>query len=179
LPLLDQDENHAVKLAEEAINKFPAIYNTLWLDGMRAKLGIFNEEKEDQALCKDLLDAMKKYKADYADTFSALTFNRLEGMTLFHSEEFLNWHKRWMERRKRQKETTDDVVDLMKKNNPAIIPRNHLVEEALEAAVENGDFSVMENLLDVLADPFAHTKEQADYAKVPVPNAPYQTFCGT
>src|SRR5699024_1511568 len=111
LPLLDQDENHAVKLAEEAINKFPAIYNTLWLDGMRAKLGIFNEEKEDQALCKDLLDAMKKYKADYADTFSALTFNRLEGMTLFHSEEFLNWHKRWMERRKRQKETTDDVVD--------------------------------------------------------------------
>ena len=67
----------------------------------------------------------------------------------------------------------------MKKSNPAIIPRNHLVEEALDAAVENDDFSVLESLLDVLADPFAHSKEQAEYAKVPVPTTPYRTFCGT
>ena len=179
LPLLDNDQDHAIRQAEEAINRFPEIFNTYWLDGMRAKLGIFNKEKEDQELVSNLLDAMKKYKADYTDTFLALTFNKLEGMTLFHSEEFLKWHNRWLERLKRQEEKDDKVHELMRNNNPAIIPRNHLVEEALDAAVENKDYSVMEQLLDVLSEPFAHTAKQAEYAKVPVPSTPYQTFCGT
>ncbi len=179
LPLLDEDEKHAIKLAEDALDEFPRLFNEFWLDGMRGKLGIFTEEPGDQELFKDLLQAMGKYEADFTNTFLALTFNRLEGMTLFHSEEFKNWHKQWQKRLERQEKTKDDVFELMKKTNPAIIPRNHLVEEALEAAVENDDYSVLENLLDALSDPFAHTKKQAEYAKVPVPTTPYQTFCGT
>src|SRR5699024_1200558 len=144
LPFLDNDKDQAIKIAEDALNEFPAIFNTFWLDGMRAKLGIFNEATEDQKLVKELLDTMVKYKADYTDTFIALTFNKLEGMTLFHSQEFKDWHKHWLKRLARQEETTDDVLKLMKRNNPAIIPRNHLVEEALEAAVEKDDYSVLE-----------------------------------
>ncbi|MEI3613734.1 protein adenylyltransferase SelO [Pseudogracilibacillus sp. SO30301A] len=179
LPLLDEDEKHAIKLAEDALDEFPRLFNAFWLDGMRRKLGMFTEEPGDQELCQDLLQAMGKYEADFTNTFLALTFNRLEGMTLFHSEEFKNWHKQWTKRLEQQEKTEDDVFELMKKSNPAIIPRNHLVEEALEAAVESDDYSVLENLLADLSEPFAHTKKQAEYAKLPVPTTPYQTFCGT
>ena len=55
----------------------------------------------------------------------------------------------------------------MRNTNPAVIPRNHRVEEALEAAVKQGDYSVMERLLDVLSSPYAHSTEQADYSTLP------------
>jgi uncharacterized protein YdiU (UPF0061 family) len=64
-------------------------------------------------------------------------------------------------------------------SNPAIIPRNHRVEAALESAVK-GDFSVMEKLIDALSNPYAHSPEQAEYAALPAQSArPYRTFCGT
>jgi len=69
---------------------------------------------------------------------------------------------------------------LMRNCSPALIPRNHRVEDALEAAVKQGDYSVMERLLDVLARPYAHSPEQADYATLPgLSTHPYRTFCGT
>jgi uncharacterized protein YdiU (UPF0061 family) len=68
----------------------------------------------------------------------------------------------------------------MRNSNPGVIPRNHQVEAALEAAVRQGDYSVMEKLLNVLSSPFAHTPEQEDFYTVPAPSAkPYKTFCGT
>ncbi|CAM5425424.1 Protein adenylyltransferase SelO OS=Lysinibacillus sphaericus OX=1421 GN=selO PE=3 SV=1 [Lysinibacillus sphaericus] len=68
----------------------------------------------------------------------------------------------------------------MRDTNPAVIPRNHRVEEALEAAVTRGDYRVMDKLLQVLSQPYAHLAEQAAYATLPAPsNCPYQTFCGT
>jgi uncharacterized protein YdiU (UPF0061 family) len=68
----------------------------------------------------------------------------------------------------------------MRKSNPAVIPRNHRVEEALAAAVEKGDYSVMEKLLKVLSDPYAHSDEQAEFCAPPAPSTlPYRTFCGT
>jgi uncharacterized protein YdiU (UPF0061 family) len=68
----------------------------------------------------------------------------------------------------------------MSAHNPAVIPRNHQVEEALEAAVERSDFTVMEKLLDVLSQPYRDPPEQAGYHLPPPPSAePYQTYCGT
>ena len=68
----------------------------------------------------------------------------------------------------------------MLNSNPAVIPRNHRVEEALKAAVEKGDYSVMERLLDVLSQPYAHSPEQKEYCTLPAPSKlPYRTFCGT
>ncbi|MEI3604966.1 YdiU family protein [Pseudogracilibacillus sp. SE30717A] len=179
LPLLDKEEEKAIKLAENALDTFPKIYTTYWLDGMRAKLGLFNEESGDQKLITDLLQAMIKYKADYTDTFIALTTKKLDGAVLFHSEEFLEWRKQWSERLKRQEVDEGHIYAKMKENNPALIPRNHLVETALDAAVENNDFTVMKDLLDALAHPFAYTEKQKEYAEVPVPKTFYQTFCGT
>jgi serine/tyrosine/threonine adenylyltransferase len=179
LPLLHEDEDEAVKLAEEALSEFPEIFETEFISGMRLKLGIFNEEKEDKALIADLLNLMQKHKADFTNTFKALTFDQLQGSELFQAEEFSKWHGKWQERLGRQEQSKEDSQELMRDSNPGVIPRNHRVEEALEAAV-NGDLSVMVKLLEVLANPYEHSAEQAEYCKPAPPSArPFRTFCGT
>ena len=94
--------------------------------------------------------------------------------------EFAQWHELWQARLGRQQEPKASSQQLMRSSNPALIPRNHRVEDALEAAVKQGDLSVMERLLDVLSNPYAHSPEQAEYAALPAPSTGlYQTFCGT
>lgn len=180
LPLLDKDEDKAVALAEDAVSGFFDLYHENWLSGMKSKLGIFNEEPGDEALINSLLSMMQKNNADYTNTFRSLTFERFEDSTMFCTSEFTEWHKLWQDRLSRQPEPEDKIKQLMKSSNPAVIPRNHKVEETLEAAVNRGDLSVMEKLLDALSNPYAHTPEQAEYAAPPEPsNRPYRTFCGT
>lgn len=180
LPLLHDDQEQAVNLAQDAISSFTKFYHAHWLAGMRAKLGLFNEEKNDQSLIDDLLSMMKKYRADYTNTFRALTFDRHEDTILFGTPEFTQWYEQWQRRLGRQEEPKASSQQLMRNYNPAVIPRNHRVEEALEAAVEEGDYSVMERLLAVLSNPFAHSPEQEEYCKPPAPSAlPYRTYCGT
>jgi len=180
LPLLHVDEAQAIKLAQDAISDFTELYHSNWLAGMRAKLGIFNQEIQDESLVESLLRMMQKYHADYTNTFRALTFDRPEDTVLFGTTEFAQWHELWQARLGRQQEPKASSHQLMRASNPALIPRNHRVEAALEAAVKQGDYSVMKKLLDVLSDPYAHSPEQADYSTLPeMSTCPYRTFCGT
>ena len=180
LPLLHENQEQAIEIAQDAISNFAELYQSNWLVGMRAKLGIFNEETEDQPLIEDLLNLMQKYRADYTNTFRSLTFESYEDTSLFGYPEFKQWHERWKARLERQQESSASSHQLMLNSNPAVIPRNHRVEAALEAAVEQGDYSVMERLLVVLSKPFAHSPEQKEYCTLPVPSSlPYRTFCGT
>ena len=179
LPLFHEDQEKAVELAQNELSGFPDLFNRHWLAGMRAKLGIFNEEHQDDALIHDLLNMMEEYNADYTNTFRALTFDQLDDAVLFGTEEFKQWHKLWQERLSRQQESKASSHDLMQNSNPALIPRNHRVDEALNAAVEQGDYSVMERLLNVLSNPYAHSAEQDEYSTVPESTFPYRTFCGT
>ncbi|PWU66935.1 protein adenylyltransferase SelO [Gracilibacillus dipsosauri] len=180
LPILHDEEERALELAQGAIEEFSDIFYAEWIKGMRRKLGLFNEEQEDEKLIEELLQLMQQYNADYTNTFRALTFHQTNSQVLFERDEFKKWQTKWKQRRERQAESEEEVLDLMKKSNPAVIPRNHLVEEAIEAAVTKEDDSVMKNLLDILADPYAHTKEQVEYAALPPKSKrPQQTFCGT
>ncbi|MGE8054668.1 protein adenylyltransferase SelO [Bacillus mycoides] len=180
MPILHEDEEEALKIAQDEISKFSVQYENNWFLGMKKKLGLFSNEEQDQSLIEKLLKAMEKYKEDYTNTFRALTDTTLENAPLFESPEFKEWYELWQSRLERQKESQDDAYKLMKNNNPVIIPRNHRVEEALEAAVKDGDYSVMEKLLQALANPYEYSQEQADYCTPPVPsNRPYRTFCGT
>ena len=180
LPLLDSDQQQAIKLAEEALAEFARLYQEFWLAGMRAKLGLFNEEPRDASLIEDLFKIMLQYRVDFTNTFRALTFAKWEDTVLYDTPEFTRWHKQWQARLDRQPEPREAVHQLMRANNPVVIPRNHRVEEALEAAVKYGDYGVMQRLLNVLACPYAHTPEQAEYTTLPPPtDRPYRTFCGT
>ncbi len=183
LPLLDADEDAAVKRAEEAIAAFSPSYRRHWLAGMRAKLGLFGgDDERDEALADELLALMQKHRADYTNTFADLTFDRTEenATGLYGDDEFKAWRKRWEARLAEQAESAEEARRLMRKSNPAVIARNHRVEEALEAATERGDYCVMERLLAALADPYAHAPEQAEYAATPPrTERPYRTYCGT
>lgn len=180
LPLLHKNEAEAVKMAQAAIADFSELYQGFWMSGMRAKLGLVGEEDKDEALIQDLLSMMQKHGADYTNTFRALTYDTAANTVLFGTPEFVQWHELWQMRIGRQQESKASSQQLMKDSNPAIIPRNHRVEAALEAAVEHSDYSVMEKLLTVLSMPYAHTQEQDEYSTLPEPTAcPYRTFCGT
>jgi serine/tyrosine/threonine adenylyltransferase len=180
LPLLHEKEDHAIPIAQNAISEFSKIFQKNWVQGMRSKLGIFHGEPQDEALIEDLLGMMKKVGADYTNTFRAFTLNKPEETSLFGMQEFTKWHKEWRGRLEHQKESKEKAFQLMKHSNPAIIPRNHRVEEALEAAVKDRNIGVMRDFLDVLKSPYEYSLEQEKYIEPPKPsNSVYRTFCGT
>jgi uncharacterized protein YdiU (UPF0061 family) len=173
IPLLHENQTQAVKLAQDAISEFTEIYNSNWVDGMREKLGIFNKEDQDKFMIEELLNMMQKNKVDYTNTFIALTFGKSEDIAMFETTDFTKWHELWQARLERQKETKTKSYKLMRSRNPALIPRNHRAEEALEAAVKQGDYSVMEKLLEVLLNPYEHSFKQTEYSTLPTsPNSP-------
>ncbi len=180
LPLLHDNEEKAVEIAQEELSGYMELYQSYWLSGMRAKLGIMNEEEGDQSLIEDLLNLMKTHRADFTNTFRALTVDKLERIDMKGIKAFDDWYARWKARLGRQEGTQESAQQLMQHSNPSVIPRNHHVEEALKAAVEKNDFSVMEKLVDVLSKPYSYTLEHEEYCKPPEPTTiPYRTFCGT
>jgi len=179
LPFLDDDENKAVRLAQGEIERFGDLYQDHWLAGMRAKLGLFGGETKDQSLIGDLLRLMHQHKADYAKIFQCLTLDRNDGQALFQSPDYARWYERWQARLDRQTQSREESKKLMKRNNPAMIPRNHLVEEALDAA-DTGDLSKTHKLLRALRNPYEYTREQEEFSEqTPPQSCKYQTFCGT
>ncbi len=180
LPLLHEEPQTALAMANEAVSRFPGLFRDIWMAGMRAKLGLSNQEDGDEILADDLLACMNRHEADYTNTFRSLASGSFSGASLFQTEDFAAWHDRWQARQERQPGSTEASRRLMNRCNPAVIPRNHRVEEALEAAVERSDYTVMEKLMDVLARPHEDPPEQGGYDQPPPPSAaPYRTFCGT
>ena len=101
-------------------------------------------------------------------------------MDIFKTKQFEEWHQLWMERLQRQNKSIEEARNLMKKSNPVLIPRNHRVEEALEAAVNRNDYSVMNHLLHALKNPFDYDNINEYYTELPPKSScGYKTFCGT
>lgn len=179
LPLISDDEDKAIDIAQDCLAKFTDLAISNLILGMCSKIGIFEPNSNDESLLNGLLDMMKKYKEDYTNTFLALTFEDFPQSGMFVTDEFSVWYKKYQDRIKSQGKSKEEVFNLMKNSNPAVIPRNHRVEEAL-AAAENGDFSVMNNLLKALANPFEHSDFQKEYSKpAPKSQCDYKTYCGT
>ncbi len=177
LPILADDPFYAQSLAQNAVETFLPLFRKEWVSGMRKKLGLFNAEDADESLIDELLSVMQKAKSDFTKTFVRLTTD-ISGLEA--DPNFSDWTVKYKLRRTHQIQTIEQSVELMKTVNPAMIPRNHLVEEALKQAVENQDMSYFEHLLDMLRQPFAYSEEQLHMDK---PNdqmsQPYRTFCGT
>jgi uncharacterized protein YdiU (UPF0061 family) len=179
LPLFDPNVDRAVERATTALDRFPGLFQQHWLDGMRAKLGLFTPERDDEALVNDLLAWMQRQSADFTNTFRLLTSGRLIGHSTNADPELEAWHRRLEARRGCQPQSAAEAETLMRRHNPAFIPRNHKVEEALLAATTGDDFSVMERLLEVLATPYDHDRDLPAFSAPPAAGEPYRTFCGT
>lgn len=180
LPLLDDDIDNAIKIAEEALSNYGKLYNEYYFNGMRAKLGLFNKEEEDENLILSLLTIMNKFKDDYTSTFLNLTLGNLEEMSIFKSDDFKKWYESWQARLAKQNKSRDEIKKLMQSNNPTVIPRNYIVENAIKAAVNNNDYSVINKFLEALKNPYDYSNISEEYSKIPeVPSCPYKTYCGT
>ena len=180
LPLLHTQQDKAIKIAEETFNNFSIVYKKNWLEMMRKKLGLFKEENKDEVLITDLLLWMQQNKADYTNTFCSLIKEDTLKDKLFQDNTFLKWHQKWKTRLTKNKKPIELSLDLMRNTNPLIIPRNHKVEEVLDAASIKGDLVPMHNLLEVLKKPYDYQSEISAYQNPPLDSERvYQTFCGT
>jgi uncharacterized protein YdiU (UPF0061 family) len=177
LPLFDADLDRGVERASAVLERFPDRFEQYWLDGMRAKLGLFTREDEDRTLAGDLLAWMQQRSADFTNTFRSLTGGRVTAESANPDPELDAWQRRWDARQERQPQAPAEARALMRQHNPAFIPRNHLVEEALVAATEENDLSPLERLLDVVATPYDHDRDVPSFTASRPGN--YQTFCGT
>jgi uncharacterized protein YdiU (UPF0061 family) len=183
LPLIHDDQEQAVAAANDAIGRFPSRFQAHHISGFRAKLGLISAEEGDEALIDALLEAMRSDRADFTLSFSALTRAArdasVDARSSFFGPAMGRWFPAWRARLDRQQAGRDEVVSVMCRANPMVIPRNHRVEEALAAAVA-GDEAVMHRFLGSLANPFVDNQANGPYREAPLPGGPpYRTFCGT
>jgi uncharacterized protein YdiU (UPF0061 family) len=185
LPLLDPDEERAVTLATEILEAFPAWLDAQWLKVFGDKLGLPPTAltDADHGLVADFLALLAAGRVDFTLAFRALhdeaagTVGALANL-LGDAQKAAVWLKRW---RERVGDPGPQTLATMKRANPAYIPRNHRVEEALDAAVDREDMAPFERLLTVLLEPFDARPEDEAYSRPAAPEvtAAYQTFCGT
>jgi len=179
VPLINEDKNTGIQIATEIVNNFSEIYQKNWLEMMRKKLGLLGEDTKDEKLIIDLLAWMHKNKADYTNTFCFLMNQNFQDKKIYNSQSFLDWKKQWQDRLKINTNSPEESLKLMRSTNPLVIPRNHKVEEVLEAA-NSDDLNPANNLLKILKKPYEDKKEISEYqSPAPPSNKIYKTFCGT
>ena len=187
LPLLADDADAAVDLATERLAGFPALYEAAHGRVFRAKIGLALDAPDDAALVDDLLERMASNEVDFTVFFrrlcgsagdpsaDALTASSFAAAGAFHA-----WAEGWRGRLAREPRTPEERAGAMRLSNPAVIPRNHRIEELIEAAVERGDFAPFEALLAATARPYEDDATFAELAVPPLPEARVRaTFCGT
>ena len=179
IPLIDNNKDKAIKIATETINGFAELYKKNWFDMMRKKLGLLGEDLKDEGLIIDLLTWMHQNKADYTNTFCYLMNEKIKEDKIYSNQGFISWKQQWQERLKLHNNSTEKSLKLMRSANPLVIPRNHKVEEALDAANKD-DLNPINNLLKILEKPYENQKGISEYqSPAPASDQKYQTFCGT
>jgi len=188
LPLLGDDADAAVAMAQEAINAYPARFEAAWLAGLRRKLGLAQAHDGDMALAQDLLNRMAANSADFTLTFRRLS-DAVDGdpagsdavRSLFDDPtSFDAWAAPWRQRLAQEGRTAAACRADMRTANPAFIPRNHRIEAVIVAAQNEADFTLLEELVTVLATPYDDQPRFAHYTQPPQPHeVVQQTFCGT
>ena len=180
LPFIHNNQDKAIEKAKEAINDFGNLYKKSSINMMKNKLGIFGEENQDESLINYFLTWMFQKKADFTNTFSSLIKDDLSKEKLFDDKNFIDWSKKWKERQNKNKTPNQSSINLMKENNPLVIPRNHKVEEVLDVATNKNDIKPIYDFLNVLKKPYENNLESEKYQKPPKPNDKiYKTYCGT
>ena len=177
IPLIDGDQDKAIKLATEVIDTFEKKYEEKWLDMMRNKIGLADEDEKDKFLILDLLTWMHQNKVDYTNTFCHLMNFQTQNDIVYENNEFSDWKKRWQERLS-QNSSSEKYINLMRSVNPIVIPRNHIVEDALKKA-NQGNFEPINNFLKILSSPYTDQKHITEYQIPSQSDENYQTFCGT
>ncbi len=178
LPLISENRDQAIALAQEVIDGFQYKFTERWYRMMFAKLGIAHPEDKDKKVVDTLLELMETHKADYTQVFLDLQQYEQPHGRFLNTEACKDWWKRWKETHTRGGGNKPDL-SLMNTVNPKVIPRNHWVENVLETAIK-GDMKPFNELLEILSTPYGEHPDELQFQQVPADfDAQYQTFCGT
>jgi uncharacterized protein YdiU (UPF0061 family) len=178
VPLIDSSAERAVELAGAVLGDFSGEFEQRWLAGMRRKLGLFSDETDDLQLIRGLLEVMQRSESDFTLTFRSLCAASEDPAALPPS--YAGWAAQWVARLQREPRPSGERCDAMRRVNPAVIPRNHRIEQVIAAVSERGDYAPFEELCRVLADPYRESASLAPYAAAPLPaERVLETFCGT
>jgi serine/tyrosine/threonine adenylyltransferase len=187
LPLLAPEQDVAIRLAEKRLARFPARFEAAYAAELRAKLGLEHEEAGDHELAVDLLERLATQAIDYTIFFRRLCAAAADPAgdaqvaELFtEPSAFAEWAQAWRARLARETRTAEARAAAMRQVNPAFIPRNHRIQQVIDAAIDNADFEPFEKLFQVLQRPYDEQPESASFADPPRPEERVQeTFCGT
>jgi serine/tyrosine/threonine adenylyltransferase len=185
VPLIDNDTDRAIAAATEVLRSYVPRYEAQFQSLLRAKLGLVRDEPQEARLVQRLLDLMETQGADWTLTFRRLS-DALRGAPEAARAQFAQpaafdaWQTDWRARVETGPGTAEDTALAMNRVNPLVIPRNHTVEAALDAAVA-GDAAPFEALLSAISAPYTETAGQEAFT-LPPPQGfteGYRTFCGT
>ena len=177
IPLISCDKNNAIELVQKILKEYKEEYSKKWYSMMFKKLGIIKGSNKDKMLVNQLLEIMYIEKADYTNTFAALSSNKETDEKIFKSNQFLDWKSKW-ECRINEIDNKNVILKIMQTQNPLFIPRNHLVESALENAIKY-DNTEFDELLDLILQPYNYELHN-NFQTIPDGfDDNYKTFCGT
>ena len=175
LPLIDKNEKKSIEIAQNTLNEFSSLFKNEWLQMMRKKIGIEDRSEEDEELISNLVNWMQNKGPDFTNTFCNLMNYNHANDEVFGDNDFGTWKKNWQERVKNK-----EYLKTMINTNPVLIPRNYLVEEALNEAETKGKLNKFNDLNKAISSPYHIEKVKIKYLITPSKtNIPYKTFCGT
>ncbi len=179
LPILHDDENIAIQLAQNEINEFDNLWESVYYEKMLKKIGFEAASPDLYFLIDDILKLMQKNYLDFTNTFFMLSDENAREIISNKNDELKEWVRIW-ENIITNKVGIDNAITVMQKNNPVLIPRNHIVEKALNEAL-TGNLELFENLLKKTLKPYYYEVETDDFMNPPDFDfeTRYQTFCGT
>lgn len=180
LPLIDENTEKAIELAQNVLNKFTDKYREKWWEMYAKKLGFPNADTtEIKTLIQELLTWMQENKADYTNTFLFLNQRLSLPNNQYYAPDFENWLQKREKLLHQYNLNTNKVNELMNSNNPCYIPRNHLVEKVLDNACLENNFEEMTRFLNVLAAPYTYKEKLIEYQQFTKNDETYKTYCGT
>lgn len=187
LPLFAQHDQETPQQLQEILNSFPARFHHYWDKKISLKLGLLEENKHDIQLIRSFFMLLQQYKPDYTNTFRLMSqaidseFHQQQLLMIFENHETAKqWVADWLVSIKQQDSEINTIKTVMNSVNPAYIPRNHLVEKAINQIIEKNDGTLMDTLLTVLKNPYQQQKNTDTLQQLPFPDERVlQTFCGT
>jgi uncharacterized protein YdiU (UPF0061 family) len=187
LPLLDPIPEKALEMANASVSRFQELFQEEWISLMGRKFGFADASLDDIAIMEEFLELLQTQQVDYTNAFRSLylSYRNPEDSdtlnSLFSDSSSLQvWHSKWRKRLDREKNVPDGNYERMRVSNPAFIPRNHLVEEAIEAGVKHADYSVARDLMEVLSTPYTEQASKQRYTRAPDEGQIVKyTYCGT
>lgn len=187
LPLFKPDDKKSLQQLQEILNSFNERFLYYWNKKIKEKLGLLDEKNPNRDLINNFFVLLQQYKPDFTNTFRLMSkaidskyYQKRLIQALGNQENSKQWVSDWLHCLQQSNVESSKIQIRMNQVNPAYIPRNHLVENAIKNYIDKNDSTLMDNLLKVLKNPYQQQKNTKSLQSLPQSDERVcQTFCGT